>query len=108
MLDEAEGVVKAIVSVTGFKDQVADVIRPQAYERTLKTRRPKGVSGHDWEKPVAKALEVVEMYPGDSRLPTHTNHGEPWPTEAGALEVFGERPAFVGDIREARGEQHPR
>lgn len=88
VLDEGAGIVEAIVSVTGYRDEVKDVIEPGAYERTLSMRRPKGVSGHDWLKPVAKALEVTELNPGDSALPTHTNHGAPWPTEAGAVKVL--------------------
>lgn len=87
VLDESQGIVEAIVSVTGYRDEVADVIEPGAYEKTLAMRRPKGVTGHDWLRPVAKALAIEELGPGDSGLPTHTNHGAPWPAEAGAVKV---------------------
>lgn len=87
VLSEDEGIVEAIVSVTGIVDEVDDVIVPGAYAKTLVKRRPKGVDAHDWEQPVSKALEVVELMPGDTRLPATTSRGEPWPREAGALLV---------------------
>lgn len=89
VLDDQEGVVECIVSVTGVVDEVKDVIVPDAYAKTLAIRKPKGVSGHDWEKAVAKALEVKELFPGDRDLPKTTATGEAWPRDAGALKVLG-------------------
>lgn len=68
--DAAQGIVDAIVSVTGVLDDVGDIIEPGAYAETLKQRVPKGVWSHDWDTPVAKTLEAVELMPGDPRLPT--------------------------------------
>lgn len=85
--DEGEGIVEAIVSVTGVKDEVDDIIVPGAYAKTLAVRWPKGVSHHDWETPVAKALDIKELLPGDPGLPRTTAKGEPWPKEAGAVLV---------------------
>lgn len=87
VLDAENGIVEAIVSVTGVKDEVNDIIMPGAYAKTLARRTPKGVDAHDWAKPVSRALRVRELLPGDAALPTVTARGEPWPAEAGALVV---------------------
>lgn len=89
VLDEQQGIVECLVSVTGIRDEVKDIILPNAYEKTLAARKPKGVSGHDWEKAVARALEAKELFPGDSELPKVTATGEPWPAGAGALKIVG-------------------
>lgn len=68
-VDSADGIVEAIVSVTNIVDSVNDVIVPGAYAKTLKKRNPKGVWSHDTNIPVAKTLSVVELIPGDTRLP---------------------------------------
>jgi HK97 family phage prohead protease len=85
--DDKTGLVEAIVSVTGIVDEVDDVILPGAYATTLKTRTPKGVWSHDWDHWVARTEEVVELLPGDPRLPQKTRAGDAWPKEAGALLV---------------------
>lgn len=85
--DEGEGVVEAIVSVTGIVDEVNDIIVPGAYAKTLAQRLPKGVYSHDWEAPIAKALDIKELMPGDPGLPGKTARGEAWPREAGAVMV---------------------
>jgi HK97 family phage prohead protease len=86
VLDAGEGIVEAIVSVTGVVDSVNDLIIPGAYTKTLTNRVPKGVFNHDWEKPIAKTLSIVELMPGDPRLPSQLR-GRPWPAAAGALLV---------------------
>lgn len=101
LTDEGEGIVEAIVSVTGIEDRVGDVIVPGAYEKTLQQRWPKGVSHHDWETPVAKALSVRELLPGDPDLPKTTARGEPWPREAGAVMVKMQYNLNTGDGRDA-------
>ncbi|GAB2858455.1 hypothetical protein GCM10022221_67450 [Actinocorallia aurea] len=83
-----EGVVEAIVSVTGVVDLDNDIIEPGAFTKTLKKMRPKVVSHHNLKEPVGKVLEIEELMPGDPRLPTHTKDGLPWPAEAGALRVL--------------------
>jgi len=87
LTDEGEGIVQAIVSVTGIVDEVKDVIVPGAYAKTLAARKPKGVDAHDWSSPVSKPLDIKELMPGDPNLPKKTARGEPWPREAGALMV---------------------
>jgi 2'-5' RNA ligase len=84
-INEAEGIVTAVVSVTGTKDDVDDVIEPGAYADTLKVRNPKICWHHSWEKPVGRTLHIEELMPGDSRLPAKQRNGQPWPKEAGAL-----------------------
>lgn len=87
IIDAEQGIVEAIISVTGIVDEVKDVIEPGAYEKTLQVRLAKGVRTHDWDRPAAKALEMRELLPLDPDLPTLTSRGEPWPREAGALKV---------------------
>lgn len=80
--DEAEGIVQAIVSVTGVKDRVNDVILPGAYRG-----RPIGVWSHDDKMWASRTEDVQELLPGDPRLPSATSDGRPWPAEAGGLWV---------------------
>ncbi len=84
-LTEAEGVVEALVAVTGVRDDVGDVIVPGAFARTLKDRKPKVCLSHDWSRPVGRTLAIRELLPGDPRLPRTTHDGRPWPKGAGAL-----------------------
>lgn len=85
--DEEKGIVEALVSVTGIVDNVNDIIVPGAYTKTLSERKPKGVWSHDWNTPVSKALDAVELMPGDDRLPKSLPNGDVWPADAGALWV---------------------
>ena len=70
-LNDAEGTVEAVVSVTNIVDNVNDVIEPGAYNDTLQKRIPKGVWSHDTTIPVARTLDAIELEPGDKRLPAH-------------------------------------
>lgn len=85
-----DGVVEALVSVTGIKDNVGDIIIPGAYAKTLKTRKPKGAWSHEWQTPVSKVREIKELMPGDPNLPKTLSDGKPWPKDAGALYVKAE------------------
>lgn len=85
--DEGDGIVTALVSVTGIVDNVKDIILPGAYKRTLMERKPKGIWHHSWTDPIAKTLEIEELMPGDPRLPGKLANGKAWPREAGALLV---------------------
>lgn len=76
---------RIIASVTNVLDDDGDIIIPGAYRETLRKRRPKVLHAHDWAKPIGKVLDIEEYMPGDSRLPTHTPQGDPWPEGAGAL-----------------------
>lgn len=99
--DPGTGVVEALVAVTGVRDDVGDIIVPGAFKRTLVERKPKGVLGHDWNRPVAKTLAVHELLPGDPRLPRKTGDGKPWPREAGALWVRAQYNLASKDGRDA-------
>jgi HK97 family phage prohead protease len=68
-VDANQGIAEAIVSVTNIVDHVGDKIIPGAYAETLKTRRPKVCWNHKWDNTVGKVLEIVELMPGDPRLP---------------------------------------
>lgn len=85
--DEPEGVIEALVSITGIVDNVGDLIEPGAYKDTLKKRIPKGVWSHSLVDPVAKALDAKELMPGDPALPATLPDGTPWPKQAGALYI---------------------
>ncbi len=87
VVDEEQGIVEAIVSVTGLKDNVNDNIKPGAYAETLKKRVPKGVWGHDWNTPVSRTIEAKELMPGDPELPANLPSGAVWPQGAGAVKV---------------------
>lgn len=82
---EDEGVVTAVVSVTGVIDEVDDIIEPGAYRETLTKRKPKVCWHHSWEQPIGRVLHIEELSPGDPRLPNKTRDGKAWPKEAGAL-----------------------
>lgn len=86
-IDEAEGLVTAIVSVTGVRDHVKDRIHPGSYAETLTARRPKVAHHHDWKKPVGRVEEIKELPPGSPELPEKTGDGKPWPENAGALKA---------------------
>lgn len=83
--DGEDGVVEAYVAVTGTRDEVGDVIEHGAFDRTLKTLRPKMCLGHDWNRPIGEPEEIRVLLPGDPDLPSETADGQPWPAEAGAL-----------------------
>lgn len=87
VINADEGIVEAIISVTGIVDEVKDVILPGAYAKTLATRKPKGVAHHAWDTPVSRCLDVKELMPGDPGLPKTTAKGDPWPRQAGAVIV---------------------
>lgn len=80
-----EGIVVAVVSVTGTVDEVDDLIVPGAYSRTLAEITPKVIKEHVWTDVVGRVLHVEELLPGDPRLPPFTGRGKPWPAGAGAL-----------------------
>lgn len=80
-----EGIIVGIVAVTGTKDSVEDVIVPGAFAKTLRERRAKLCWMHDWKLPLGRVLHIVEMLPGDKRLPKVLPDGKAWPKEAGAL-----------------------
>lgn len=80
-----EGIVVGIVAVTGTVDSVEDIIIPGAFAKTLRERRPKLCWMHDWKIPLGRVLHIVELRPGDKRLPAVLPDGKAWPKEAGAL-----------------------
>lgn len=68
-VDEAKGIVECFVAGIGNKDSVGDIIVPGAFDESLKRRKPRVVWGHDWNQPIGKVLEIVEVGPNDPRLP---------------------------------------
>lgn len=87
VISEQDGVIETIVSVTGIRDNVNDIILPGAYEKSLNVRTPKGVWHHNWHESVSRTESIKELMPGDALLPKALPNGEPWPAEAGALLV---------------------
>lgn len=63
-----EGIVEALVAVTGNEDDGGDVILPKAFEFP-EGRKAKIVWSHDMQVLCGKVLEAEEYLPGDSRLP---------------------------------------
>lgn len=112
VVDEEKGIVEAVIAVTGIKDEVNDIIVPGAFAKTLEKRTPKGVWSHNWDSPVSKTLQAVELLPGDSRLPKFMANGKAWNPSAGALYIQCEfnmgtqrgRDAFA-DVKFFGGEQ---
>lgn len=88
VVDEKQGLVETIVSVTGLRDNVNDIIEPGAYEKSLATRTPKGVWHHNWHESVSRTEDIKELKPGDPGLPKKLPNGQPWPQDAGALKVL--------------------
>lgn len=80
-----EGVIRAIVAVTGTEDEVGDIITPGIFARTLAKRRPKVVFHHKFDDFAGRILHIEEWMPGDRRLPAQQPNGSPWPVAAGAL-----------------------
>lgn len=68
VLDEVEGIVEAMVAVTGNEDDGGDVILPKAFEFP-EGRNPKIVWSHDLQVLCGKVLEAEELLAGDVRLP---------------------------------------
>lgn len=72
IVDEAQGIVEAVVSGIGNVDDGGDIVMPTFFESSLNThlqKLPKGVWSHDWDLPVAKTLETYTLPVGDPRLP---------------------------------------
>lgn len=101
--DDPDGTAWVIAAVTGVVDDVADIITPGAFARTLSTRQIKGCAGHDWQRQTAIQRAAIELMPGDPRLPSHVlapdNSQIPWPAEAGALAV---KASYILDSTEGR------
>lgn len=83
--DGDTGIVDAYVAVTGVRDDVGDIIEPGAFTESLAKISPKMCLGHDWNRPIGEPVEIVELMPGDPRLPKTAHNGAVWPAEAGAL-----------------------
>jgi HK97 family phage prohead protease len=68
-IDKAQGIVECFVAAIGNKDSVGDIIVPGAFDGSLKRRKPRVVWGHNWNEPIGKVLDIVEVKPRDRRLP---------------------------------------
>lgn len=82
---EPLGIVTGIVAVTNHEDSVQDVVVPGAFADTLSRLRPKLCWMHDWKAPLGRVLWIIELKPGDKRLPKTLPDGRAWPQEAGAV-----------------------
>jgi hypothetical protein len=80
-----QGVVTALVAVTGIRDHVGDVITPGAFARTLRERTSHPRLLHNWGRQIGHTLWLKELLPGDAALPPTAPDGTAWPREAGAL-----------------------
>ena len=80
-----QGIVKAIVAVTGARDEVGDIIVAGIFGAALAKRRPKVVFHHDMTDFAGRIVHIEEWLPGDKRLPKTQPNGQPWPPEAGGL-----------------------
>lgn len=69
VLDDATGIVEALVAVTGNVDDGGDIIEPGAFAYP-DGRLPKVVWSHDLNVLVGKVLGAEELKPGDARLPS--------------------------------------
>lgn len=91
VVDEAQGLVEAIVNSTGIEDLQRDVMEPGCWDALCKsmstgdTDYPSILWGHDWAIPVGKVLHAEELYPGDSRL-----KGLKAKNTAGGLRIVGQ------------------
>jgi HK97 family phage prohead protease len=74
VVDEAQGLVEAIVNSTGIVDLQKDNMNPGCWDELCKsmslgeTKYPTVLWGHEWLLPVGKVLHAEELYPGDARL----------------------------------------
>jgi len=99
-VDPDTGTVEALVAVTGVIDDVGDLLEPGCFGRTLvELKAPPMIHAHDWQRPIGQTLSVVELLPGDPRLPRTAPDGSPWPATAGALRV---RAKFLLGTRDGR------
>lgn len=64
---QGEGIVSAIVAVTGNLDSGGDVILPGAFD--AQSVQPKVVNAHDWTEPIGRVVASRELMPGDPGLP---------------------------------------
>lgn len=69
VLDAAQGIAELIPSVFNNWDYANQCVLPGFFANSLKKKLPKGVWGHDWNRPIAKTLEAKELLPGDELLP---------------------------------------
>ena len=74
VIDEAQGLVEAIVNSTGITDLQNDVMEPGCWDGLCKAMSagevdyPAILSNHNWEIPVGKVVHAEELMPGDVRL----------------------------------------
>lgn len=68
-LDEAQGILEAVVNVYNLVDHGGDRVLLGCFKDSIARRRPYGCVYHDWQRPVAKTLDARELSPGDPLLP---------------------------------------
>lgn len=90
---QAEGIIEAIVSVFSNTDNAGEKVMPGAFQKSIAHKLPKAVWQHDWRSPIGKTLEVIELQPGDPRLPRELS-------QSGGLYVKGQL-----NLRTQRGKE---
>jgi HK97 family phage prohead protease len=68
-VDDAEGIVDAIVNTTGLLDRQKDIIEPGAFRKAVNGKLPKVVNSHQGSDFLGKVLSMREIMPGDTSLP---------------------------------------
>lgn len=74
VVDEAQGLVEAIVNTTGIVDLQDDVLEVGSWDGLCKSMSagevdyPSVLWGHDWSIPVGRVVHAEELMPGDVRL----------------------------------------
>lgn len=66
---DPEGTIEAIVSVFNNVDSMGEVVMPGAFQKSLAKKLPRFVWSHNWELPIGKVVQAMELLPGDPRLP---------------------------------------
>lgn len=92
VVDEAQGLVEAVVNSTGITDLQNDVMQPGCWDPLCKSMSagevdyPAILSNHNWEIPVGKVLHAEELMPGDARLAKTAKADQP----VGGLRIIGQ------------------
>ncbi len=109
-VNEAQGLVETIFSVTGVKDRQKDILVPGAFAKALQGKKPTVVFSHSWTdigQVLGHVKDWAEYLPYDARLPVDlygAGYGGAWALVKFNLAVEAGRTAFElvksGDLKE--------
>lgn len=109
-VNEAQGLVETIFSVTGVKDRQGDILVPGSFTKALQGKKPTVVFSHSWTdigQVLGHVKDWAELMPGDTRLPAdvyNAGYGGAWACVKFNLGVEAGRTAFElvrnGDLQE--------